>query len=46
MKQKVNDVAKMTDAEILTALDKFLNLPPVNRLVVTHDPKYLKVKFA
>jgi hypothetical protein len=45
MKQKVISVALMTDAEILIAFDKFVNLPPVNRLVVTHDPKFLIVKF-
>jgi hypothetical protein len=35
----------MTDEEILTALSKFINLPPVNRVIFTTDPKFLKVKF-
>jgi len=35
----------MTDEEILVALSKFVNLPPVNRIIFTNNPKFLKVKF-
>jgi hypothetical protein len=43
---KKKTIAEMTDEEILYALSCFINLPPVNRIIFTHDPKYLFVKFS
>ena len=35
----------LTADEVFAALDKFVNLPAVKGIVITHDPKFLLVKF-
>jgi hypothetical protein len=42
---KKKTIAEMTDEEILDALSNFVNLPPVNRVIFTRNPKYLFVMF-
>lgn len=42
---KRKTVAEMTDEEIFDALANFINLPPVNRLVVLHGKRFVLVKF-
>jgi hypothetical protein len=35
----------LTADEVFAALDKFINIPAVKGIVITHDPKFLLVKF-
>ena len=35
----------LTTNEVFAALDKFLNIPVVKEIIITHDPKFLLVKF-
>ena len=35
----------LTTNEVFAALDKLINIPPVKGIVITHDPKFLLVKF-
>jgi hypothetical protein len=42
---KKKTVADMTPEEIYIALSNFIDLPPVNRLIVLHDKRFLRVKF-
>jgi hypothetical protein len=42
---KKKTIADMTDEEILVALSNFIDLPPVNRIIFTHDKRFLKIKF-
>ena len=35
----------LTPHEVFAALDKFINIPAVSTIVITHDPKFLLVKF-